>query len=49
MVKGEKESKTIDIKRFDKVPNTIREGKEVLPEGTDVGKSKTPLFLMDLD
>ena len=30
---GGEESKTIDITGVDKVPDTIPEGKEVLPEG----------------
>jgi len=35
--RGEEESKTIDISSVVKVPDTILEGKEVLPEGKAVG------------
>ena len=40
---------TIDITRVVKVPYTIPEGKEVLPEGKALGNYQTPLFLMGLD
>ncbi len=39
-----KESKTIDITSVDKVPDTIPEGKEVLPERKAVGNKQTPFF-----
>ena len=44
-----KESKSIDITSVVNVPHTIPEGKEVLPEGKEVGNYQTPLFVNDLD
>ncbi len=46
---GGKQSKSIDITSVVKVPDTIPEGKEVLPEGKAVGNYQTPLFATGLD
>ena len=46
---GGKESKPIDITSVIKVPDTILEGKEVLPEGKEVGNYQTHLFATGLD
>ena len=47
--KGGKESKSIDITSVVNIPNTIPEGKEVLPKGKEVGNHQTPLFSTGLD
>ena len=44
-----KEGKSIDITSVVAVPDTIPEGKEVLPEGKEVGNYQTPLFATGLD
>ena len=44
-----KESKSIDITSVVKVPDTIPEGKEVLPEGKAVGNQQTALFATGLE
>ncbi len=46
---GGKESKSIDITSIVNVPDTIPEGKEVLPKGKEVGNQQTPLFANGLD
>ena len=46
---GGKESKTIDITSVVKVPDTIPEGKEVLPEVKALGNHQTPLFATGSD
>jgi len=46
---GGEENKTIDITSFDKVLDTIPEGKEILPEKKAVGNYKTSLFSKGLD
>ena len=46
---GNKEIKSIDITSVVKVPDTIPEGKRVLPEGKEVGNHQTPLFAKGLD
>ena len=46
---GGKESKSIDITSVVNIPNTIPEGKEVLPKGKEVGNHQTPLFSTGLD
>ena len=44
-----KESINIDITRFDKAPDTIFQGKEVLPEGKEVENHQKPLFSIDFN
>ncbi len=46
---GGKESKHINITSVVKVPDTIPEGKEVLPKGKEMGNQETPLFATGLD
>ena len=46
---GGKESKSIDITSVVKFPDSIPEGKEVLPEVKEVGNYQTPLFATGLD
>ena len=46
---GGEESKSIDITSVVNIPNTIPEGKEVLPKGKEVGNHQTPLFSTGLD
>ena len=46
---GGKESKSIDISSVVNVPDTIPEGKEVFPEGKEVGNQQTPLLATGLD
>jgi len=44
-----KESKPFDITSVVKVPDTITEGKEVLPEVKEAGNYQTPLFTIGLE
>ena len=48
LVEG-KESKTINIADVVNIPDTIPEGKEVLPEGKEVENYQPPLFAASLD
>ena len=46
--RGRKESKTIEITSVVRVPDTIPEGKEVLPEEKGVENLQKPLFVYGL-